>query len=78
MESPMGLRKSDIMACTVILAGAGLGLTTLFANVKHVSGQGETVRVVESSEPHVVLKTLEEKEEKPKTATDDSQDMGSR
>ncbi len=76
----MGLRKPDIMACTVILAGAGagLGLTTLFANAKHVSGQGETVRVVESSEPHVVLKTLEEKEEKPKTATDDSQDMGSR
>ena len=54
----MGVRKSDIMAFTAILAGAGagLGLTNLYAHSQRQAAQDELITVVESGAPHIVTR----------------------
>ena len=54
----MGVRKSDIMAWTAILAGAGAGygLTSLYAHGRSEAPQDEWITVVESDAPHVVTR----------------------
>jgi len=52
----MGVRKSDIMAFTAIQAGAGAGdgLTNLYAHGQRGAWQDEMITIVDSSEPHGV------------------------
>ena len=52
----MGVRKSDLMAVTAILvgAGAGFGLTNLYAHGQRNAVQDELITIMESDAPHYV------------------------